>query len=139
TLICDSNIHLLSIVSLLIYSIHKIKRKSMWFWRVLTPLHLLAELRHVVWPDGSKELDVVVTVILCHLLCCGFEEVMGHSDAVRFHGMPLSIVVISNVTCKETNQVKRTLSPNSKKKIENSEKRWKRAVSYIENSTTHLV
>lgn len=23
---------------------------------------------------------------------------MGHSDAVRFHGMPLSVVVISNVT-----------------------------------------
>lgn len=38
----------------------------------LTTLHLLAELRHVVWPYGSEELDVVIAVIFCHLLCCGF-------------------------------------------------------------------
>lgn len=39
---------------------------------LLTALHLLAELRHVVWPYGSEELDVVVAVIFCHLLSCGF-------------------------------------------------------------------
>lgn len=43
--------------------------KRQW---ALTSLHLLAELRHVVWPYGSKELDVVVTVVLCHLVCSGF-------------------------------------------------------------------
>lgn len=45
---------------------------------ILTTLHLLAELRHVVWPYGSKELDVVITVIFCHLLCCGFVWSLKH-------------------------------------------------------------
>uniref|UniRef100_A0A3Q1FDU8 Uncharacterized protein n=1 Tax=Acanthochromis polyacanthus TaxID=80966 RepID=A0A3Q1FDU8_9TELE len=85
--------------------------------RQLTPLHLLAELGHVVWPYGSQELDVVVAVVFCHLLCSGFllktyidlhfpvqsiveKQVVSHPDAVRFHGMPLPIVVISDITCK---------------------------------------
>uniref|UniRef100_A0A3B3UR55 Uncharacterized protein n=1 Tax=Poecilia latipinna TaxID=48699 RepID=A0A3B3UR55_9TELE len=81
----------------------------------LTSLHLLAELRHVVRPDGSEELDVVVTVVLGHLICSGLttyidlhlsvqpvvqKKVVGHPDAVRLHGMTLSVVIISYVTCK---------------------------------------
>lgn len=38
---------------------------------VLTALHLLAELRHIVGPYGAQELDVVIAVIFGHLLCCG--------------------------------------------------------------------
>uniref|UniRef100_A0A3Q0RHF5 Uncharacterized protein n=1 Tax=Amphilophus citrinellus TaxID=61819 RepID=A0A3Q0RHF5_AMPCI len=45
------------------------------------------------------ELDVVVAVIFCHLLCSSF--VVSHPDTMRFHGMPLSIVIISYVTCKD--------------------------------------
>lgn len=45
---------------------------------LLTPLHLFAELGHVVWPYGSEELDVVVTVIFCHLLGCGFVWSLKH-------------------------------------------------------------
>uniref|UniRef100_A0A3Q1AUH0 Uncharacterized protein n=1 Tax=Amphiprion ocellaris TaxID=80972 RepID=A0A3Q1AUH0_AMPOC len=87
--------------------------------RQLTPLHLLAELGHVVWSYGSEELDVVVAVVFCHLLCSGFllktyidlhfpvqsiveKQVVSHPDAVRFHRMPLSIVVISDISCKGT-------------------------------------
>lgn len=40
--------------------------------KILTSLHLLAVLRHVVWPDGTKELDVIVTVIFGHLFPAGF-------------------------------------------------------------------
>lgn len=39
---------------------------------LLTALHLLAELGHVVWPYGVEELDVVVTVVFSHLLTRGF-------------------------------------------------------------------
>lgn len=39
---------------------------------VLTSLHLLAVLRHVIWADGAEELDVVVTVIFGHLFATGF-------------------------------------------------------------------
>ncbi len=35
---------------------------------VLTALHLLVVLGHVVWSDGAQELDVVVAVELGHLL-----------------------------------------------------------------------
>lgn len=45
---------------------------------ILTALHLLTELRHVVWPYGPEELDVVVTVVLCHLLRCGFVWSLKH-------------------------------------------------------------
>lgn len=41
-------------------------------WGDETALHLLAELGHVVQSYGSQELNVVVTVIFGHLLCCGF-------------------------------------------------------------------
>lgn len=37
-----------------------------------TSLHLFAVLRHVVWTDGSQELNVVVTVVLGHLFPAGF-------------------------------------------------------------------
>lgn len=49
-----------------------------WIWDsclselILTTLHLLAEFTHVVRSYGSQELNVVVTVIFGHLLCCGF-------------------------------------------------------------------
>lgn len=113
----------------------------------LTALHLLAELGHVVRPDGAQELDVVVAVVLCHLLCRGFvrplrrgkktaqthksvrgkevknaaasvwsgetyvdfhlpvqsiveQQVVGHTDAVRFHGVSLAVVVVSDVACR---------------------------------------
>uniref|UniRef100_A0A3P8RXZ6 Uncharacterized protein n=1 Tax=Amphiprion percula TaxID=161767 RepID=A0A3P8RXZ6_AMPPE len=107
-------------VSLLSVEFHRTSCKFFHFLnkaRQLTPLHLLAELRHVVWPYGSEELDIVVTVVFCHLLCSGFllktyidlhfpvqsiveKQVVSHPDAVRFHRMPLSIVVISDISCK---------------------------------------
>lgn len=37
-----------------------------------TSLHLFAVLRHVVWTDGSQELNVVITVVLGHLFTTGF-------------------------------------------------------------------
>uniref|UniRef100_A0A3P8TV44 Uncharacterized protein n=1 Tax=Amphiprion percula TaxID=161767 RepID=A0A3P8TV44_AMPPE len=72
----------------------------------LTSLHLLAEF------------DVIITVILGHLLSttiCNFtyiylhlsveaiveQQVVCHADPVGLHGMPLSIVIISNITCEE--------------------------------------
>uniref|UniRef100_A0AAX7SID1 G-protein coupled receptors family 1 profile domain-containing protein n=1 Tax=Astatotilapia calliptera TaxID=8154 RepID=A0AAX7SID1_ASTCA len=50
----------------------------------LTSLHLFAEL------------DVIVTVILGHLLSTRF--VVCHADSVGLHGMPLSIIIVSNIT-----------------------------------------
>uniref|UniRef100_A0A3Q3F365 Uncharacterized protein n=1 Tax=Labrus bergylta TaxID=56723 RepID=A0A3Q3F365_9LABR len=62
------------------------------------------------------KLDVVITVVFGHLLCSGFvtyidlhfpvesivqQQVVSHPDTMWFHGMSLSIVVISDVTCKE--------------------------------------
>lgn len=43
-----------------------------WWGGVPTSLHLFAVLGHVVWTDGSKELNVVVTVVLGHLFPTGF-------------------------------------------------------------------
>uniref|UniRef100_A0A3P9MCC3 Uncharacterized protein n=1 Tax=Oryzias latipes TaxID=8090 RepID=A0A3P9MCC3_ORYLA len=80
----------------------------------LTALHLLAELGHVVWPYGSEELDVVVTVVFGHLICGGFhmktyidlhfsveaivqEEVVSHADPMWLHGVSLSIIVWSTI------------------------------------------
>lgn len=40
--------------------------------QTLTSLHLFAVLRHVVWSDGPQELNVVVTVVFCHLFTAGF-------------------------------------------------------------------
>lgn len=37
-----------------------------------TSLHLPAVLGRVAWSDGTQEFDVVIAVILCHVLCCGF-------------------------------------------------------------------
>lgn len=39
---------------------------------VLTSLHLLAVLGHVIWADGAQEFNVVITVVLGHLLSVGF-------------------------------------------------------------------
>uniref|UniRef100_A0A3B3SMG2 Uncharacterized protein n=1 Tax=Paramormyrops kingsleyae TaxID=1676925 RepID=A0A3B3SMG2_9TELE len=67
----------------------------------LTSLHLLAVLRHIVWADGAQELDVVVTVVFGHLLCIGLmgtvveQQVVGHADAVRLHGVPLAVVILT--------------------------------------------
>lgn len=38
----------------------------------LTSLHLFAVLRHVVWTDGSQELNVVIAVVLGHFFTTGF-------------------------------------------------------------------
>uniref|UniRef100_A0A8C4HUF7 Uncharacterized protein n=1 Tax=Dicentrarchus labrax TaxID=13489 RepID=A0A8C4HUF7_DICLA len=43
-------------------------------WRILTSLHLFAILRHVVWSDGPQELNVVITVVFCHLFTTGFVD-----------------------------------------------------------------
>ena len=138
---------------------------------LLTALHLLAVLGHVVWPYGAEELDVIVAVIFGHLLCCGFvwplkhnteqldenqqgeeeyscvrvsftahtvgtlqhingvnvkfwletyidlhlpvqpivqQQVVSHSDTMGFHGMSLSVVIVSNVACN--GKQKRTAS-----------------------------
>lgn len=40
--------------------------------QTLTSLHLFAILRHVVWSDGPQELNVVITVVFCHLFTTGF-------------------------------------------------------------------
>uniref|UniRef100_A0A3B3HGU8 Uncharacterized protein n=1 Tax=Oryzias latipes TaxID=8090 RepID=A0A3B3HGU8_ORYLA len=79
----------------------------------LTALHLLAELGHVVWPYGSEELDVVVTVVFGHLVCGGFvktyidlhfsveaivqEEVVSHADPMWLHGVSLTMTHILTV------------------------------------------
>ena len=39
---------------------------------ILTALHLLVVLRHVVGSDAPEELDVVITVELRHLFLCSF-------------------------------------------------------------------
>uniref|UniRef100_A0A674PFE3 Uncharacterized protein n=1 Tax=Takifugu rubripes TaxID=31033 RepID=A0A674PFE3_TAKRU len=93
-------------------------------------LHLLAELRHVVRSYGSQELDVVVAVIFGHFLCCGFplqtyidfhfpvesiveKQVVGHPDAMWFHGMSLSVIIISYVTCKANTSIALTVEMSS--------------------------
>uniref|UniRef100_A0A3Q1E9X4 Uncharacterized protein n=1 Tax=Acanthochromis polyacanthus TaxID=80966 RepID=A0A3Q1E9X4_9TELE len=85
---------------------------------------LLAELKQAIknWAVLShincKEFDVIIAVILGHLLSaaiCNFtyiylhlsveaiveQQVVCHTDPVGLHGMPLSIVIISNITCEE--------------------------------------
>uniref|UniRef100_A0A4W3IV28 Uncharacterized protein n=1 Tax=Callorhinchus milii TaxID=7868 RepID=A0A4W3IV28_CALMI len=90
------------------------KAESLGF-KILTSLHLLAVFRHVVWTDGPQELDVIVTVVLCHFFTSTSEstyinfhfsvqaivqqQIMGHPNPVRFHWVALSIVVIANITC----------------------------------------
>ncbi len=59
--------------------------------RTLTSLHLFAVLRHVVRSDGPQELNVVITVVFCHLLTTGFvrslqtgSKVMRTADTTSF-------------------------------------------------------
>uniref|UniRef100_A0A3B4T819 Uncharacterized protein n=1 Tax=Seriola dumerili TaxID=41447 RepID=A0A3B4T819_SERDU len=96
----------------------KLKQTIKHWTQTLTSLHLFTVLRHVVWSDGPQELNVVVTVVFCHLLTTGFvrlthidlhfpvqsiieEEVVCHADPVGFHGMALAIVIVSHITFKE--------------------------------------
>uniref|UniRef100_A0A8C9YLH0 Uncharacterized protein n=1 Tax=Sander lucioperca TaxID=283035 RepID=A0A8C9YLH0_SANLU len=82
--------------------------------QTLTSLHLFAILRHVVWSDGPQELNVVITVVFCHLFTTGFvdithidlhfpvqsiveKEVVCHADPVGLHGMALAIVVVPHI------------------------------------------
>uniref|UniRef100_A0A8C3Y3Q2 Uncharacterized protein n=1 Tax=Catharus ustulatus TaxID=91951 RepID=A0A8C3Y3Q2_CATUS len=85
----------------------------------LTSLHLLAVLRHVVRADGAQEFDVIIAVVLGHLLGVGLvrthankfnflvfppiveQQVVGHADPVRFHGVSLAIIIIPNIPCKQ--------------------------------------
>lgn len=50
----------------------RILHRSVEEKRTLTSLHLFAILRHVVWSDGPQELNVVITVVFCHLFTTGF-------------------------------------------------------------------
>uniref|UniRef100_A0A8C7XFB4 Uncharacterized protein n=1 Tax=Oryzias sinensis TaxID=183150 RepID=A0A8C7XFB4_9TELE len=73
--------------------------------RELTSLHLFAVFRHVVGSDRAQELNVVVAVVLGHLLSTSFtivqQQVVGHSDPMGFHGMTLSVIIVSNITYKK--------------------------------------
>ena len=46
--------------------------------RTLTSLHLFAVLRHVVWSNRPQELNVVITVVFCHLFTTGFVWSLGN-------------------------------------------------------------
>uniref|UniRef100_A0A3P9I247 Uncharacterized protein n=1 Tax=Oryzias latipes TaxID=8090 RepID=A0A3P9I247_ORYLA len=86
----------------------------------LTSLHLFAVFRHVVRSDRAQELNVVVAVVLGHLLSTSFiftyiylhfsvetivqQQVVGHSDPMGFHGMTLSVIIVSNITYKKQTQ-----------------------------------
>uniref|UniRef100_A0A8C6S861 Uncharacterized protein n=1 Tax=Neogobius melanostomus TaxID=47308 RepID=A0A8C6S861_9GOBI len=76
----------------------------------LTSLHLFAVFRHVIRSDGPEELDVIITVVFCHLLTASFvcmthidlhfpvqpiieKEVVCHANSVWLHRMALAIVV----------------------------------------------
>uniref|UniRef100_A0A3Q4I377 Uncharacterized protein n=1 Tax=Neolamprologus brichardi TaxID=32507 RepID=A0A3Q4I377_NEOBR len=101
----------------------------------LTSLHLFAVLRHVVRSDGPQELNVIITVILCHLfttVSSGFtipqiylhfsvqsiveEEVVRHTDPVWLHGMALAIVVIPHITCGQKHHPDKFILDIAKKK-----------------------
>uniref|UniRef100_A0A8I5ZPT2 Uncharacterized protein n=1 Tax=Rattus norvegicus TaxID=10116 RepID=A0A8I5ZPT2_RAT len=90
-------------------------RQAIKYRTVLThveSLHLLDVFRHTVWANKTQELDVVITVVLSHLLSIGFvrtidfhfsietiaeRQIMSHSDLVRLHWVPLSIIVVSSI------------------------------------------
>uniref|UniRef100_A0A665UG91 Uncharacterized protein n=1 Tax=Echeneis naucrates TaxID=173247 RepID=A0A665UG91_ECHNA len=85
-------------------------------WTTLTSLHLFAVFRHVVWSDRPQELDVVVTVVFCHLFTTGFvcqthidlhfpvqsiiqKEVVCHADPVGHRDAQswvFTVIVIAN-------------------------------------------
>lgn len=69
---------------------------------------------HIVLGDDPQEVDVVIRVEASHLLATdGFgpkylhlsvqtvvhDQVVGHADSVRFHGVPLPIVVVADFGC----------------------------------------
>lgn len=69
---------------------------------------------HIVLGDDAQEVDVVVGVKASHLLTADGlrsedlhfavqtivdHQVMSHSHTVRFHGMPLPVVVIPDLSC----------------------------------------
>uniref|UniRef100_A0A8C6HXR3 Uncharacterized protein n=1 Tax=Mus spicilegus TaxID=10103 RepID=A0A8C6HXR3_MUSSI len=75
-------------------------------------LHLFAVFRHIIWANRTQEFNVVITVVLGHFLSIGFvrtidfhfsvetiveQQIVSHADSVRLHGVPLSIIVVSNV------------------------------------------
>uniref|UniRef100_A0A3P8PSM8 Uncharacterized protein n=1 Tax=Astatotilapia calliptera TaxID=8154 RepID=A0A3P8PSM8_ASTCA len=93
----------------------------------LTSLHLFAVLRHVVRSDGPQELNVIITVVLCHLFTTDLhfsvqsiveEEVVRHTDPVWFHGMALAIVVIPHITCGQKHHPDKFILDIAKKKKE---------------------
>ena len=68
---------------------------------------------HVVWSDRPEKSNVIVAVVFGHLVHIGFmgainfhfpvqaiveQEIVSHSNPVGFHGMPLSVVVISHIS-----------------------------------------
>ena len=80
------------------------------------PLHLFVVLAHVVWTNGTKKSDIVIRMKFGHFFLGCFvrsvdlhfpikaivqQKVVGHAYPVRFHGMALSIIIVSNVTFKK--------------------------------------
>lgn len=80
----------------------------------LSLVHLSYSHLHIVLGDDAQEVDVVVGVKAGHLLTAdglGSEDlhfavqaivdhqVMSHSHTVRFHGVPLPIVVVPDLSC----------------------------------------
>ena len=68
---------------------------------------------HVVWPDRSKKANIVVAVVLGHLIHISFvraiyfhlsvqaiveQEIVSHANPVGLHRMPLSVVVVANIS-----------------------------------------
>lgn len=73
---------------------------------------------HVVLRYDSQKVDVVVRVEASHVLAAdGFRpkhlhlpvqavvhnQVVGHANPVRFHGVPLTVVIVPDLGCKRKN------------------------------------
>uniref|UniRef100_A0A8B9E9A2 Uncharacterized protein n=1 Tax=Anser cygnoides TaxID=8845 RepID=A0A8B9E9A2_ANSCY len=89
-----------------------VKVKQLHKMHVLTSLHLLAVLGHVIRADRPQKLDVVVAVVLRHFFCVCLvrahtyidlhlpvetivqQQVVGHPDPVGLHRMPLAIIIM---------------------------------------------
>lgn len=80
---------------------------------LLTFLHKLVVLAHVVRPDRAEEANVFIAMVFCHFLLRRLvrpvdlhtpvesivkDEVMRHTHPMGLHRMPLAIVVITDVT-----------------------------------------
>uniref|UniRef100_A0A3Q1C8U1 Uncharacterized protein n=1 Tax=Amphiprion ocellaris TaxID=80972 RepID=A0A3Q1C8U1_AMPOC len=82
-------------------------------WSTVRRQELLAELKQTIkhWAVlshiNSTKLMSVITLTSLHLLAVlrhvaiVEQQVVCHADPVGLHGMPLSIVIISNITCEE--------------------------------------